>query len=126
MSTEQVAGVVSRLPFVALCTAYGVQVPGHEGRAGMVALTLQPNAAFDPARLFATIEHELIEAARPRLVRIVDRLQLTDSLKIIKHTLQADGMDLSRTGPLYVYDRAAATYTLVDHQDDLDARCALL
>ena len=79
----------------------------------------EPNAAFDPARLFATIEHELIEAARPRLVRIVDRLQLTDSLKIIKHTLQADGMDLSRTGPLYVYDRPRRTYVRITSPQEL-------
>jgi len=127
VSTEQVTDVLLQLPFVALATVYGVQVPGHEGRAGMAALTLQPGCAFDPGLLFQTVERELEGAARPRFLRIVERLQMTDSLKIVKHTLQAEGIELSRTGPLYVYDKQARTYALVAKDEaELAARCAAL
>lgn len=118
VSTEQVAGVVAALPFVEMCTVYGVQVPQQEGRAGMVAIKLREGAELDSQALFAAVEQHLIDAARPRFVRLVKELATTETMKLVKHPLQVEGIDLARTGPLYVYDRARRTYSLA-HAHDL-------
>lgn len=110
VSTEQVAAVLSQLPSVAMCAVYGVRVPGHEGRAGMAALMLRPGAEFDPAACFELVDKHLIAAAQPRFLRIVPELQLTETLKVKKQTLLDEGIDLDRTGPLYVYDRPSRSY----------------
>lgn len=121
VSTEQVAGVVAPLPFVEMCTIYGVQIPEQEGRAGMAAIKLRAGAAFDAQALFAAAEQHLIDAARPRFVRLVDELATTETMKLVKHPLQSAGIDLARTGPLYVYDRQQRTYSLVSTASELAA-----
>lgn len=110
VSTEQVAAVLSELPFVEMCAVYGVRLPGQEGRAGMAAIKLRPDQHLDPEALFAAVDQHLIDAARPRFVRIVSELQTTETLKIVKQPLLADGFEVSRTGPLYVYDKPRRTY----------------
>ncbi|MBL8636845.1 MAG: long-chain-acyl-CoA synthetase [Myxococcales bacterium] len=121
VSTEQVAAVLSELPFVEICAVYGVRVTGQEGRAGMAAIKLRAGSDFDPRALFVCIEKHLIDAARPRFVRLVSELHTTETLKIQKQPLLADGIDLLRTGPLYVYDRIAQSYKLVHEASQLAA-----
>lgn len=121
VSTEQVAAVLAELPFVAMCTVYGVRIPGQEGRTGMAAIQLQEGHSLDAAAVFSVCEQHLIEAARPRFVRVVDALQTTETLKITKQPLLADGIDLARTGPLYVYDKNHRTYVRIQDQQELSA-----
>jgi putative long chain acyl-CoA synthase len=126
VSTEQVAGVLGDLPFVEMCAVYGVRIAGQEGRAGTAAIRLRPGTTVDPDALFLAAEQHLIEAARPRFVRTVEDFRTTESLKIVKGALQNEGIDLGRTGPLYVYDKARRTYSLVETQADLEARLGSL
>ena len=119
VSTEQVAAVLSQLAAVAMCTVYGVRVPGHEGRAGMAALVLRPGAEFDPAACFELVEQHLIAAAQPRFLRLVRELPTTETLKFKKQALIDDGIDLARTGPLYVYDRAGRSYRRISDPSQL-------
>ena len=117
VSTEQVAAVLAELPFVEICTVYGVRVPGQEGRAGMAAIKLRDQHSFEPEETFRVIEQHLIDPARPRFVRLVDQLQTTETLKILKQPLLAEGIDLTRTGSLYVYDKLRRTYVCVDEAE---------
>ncbi len=78
----------------------------------MVAIKLREGAELDSQALFAAVEQHLIDAARPRFVRLVKELATTETMKLVKHPLQVEGIDLARTGPLYVYDRARRTYSL--------------
>lgn len=121
VSTEQVAAVLSELPFVEISTVYGVRIAGQEGRAGMAAIKLREGHSFDPAALFVCVEKHLIEAARPRFVRLVFDLQMTETLKIQKQPLLADGIDLGRIGELYVYDKGARSYRNVQEESQLEA-----
>jgi fatty-acyl-CoA synthase len=56
VSTQEVADALSDCPGVELINIYGVQVPQHEGRAGMAAIVMQPGQAFDPAGFYALTE----------------------------------------------------------------------
>jgi len=111
--------VLSQLPAVAMCTVYGVRVPGHEGRAGMAALVLRPGMEFDPAACFELVEQHLIAAAQPRFLRLVRELPTTETLKFKKQALIDDGIDLARTGPLYVYDRVGRSYRRISDPSQL-------
>ncbi len=117
MSTEQVAAVVARASFVQMATVYGVALPGHEGKAGMAAVEVRSGHAFDGAELYALCEANLSSAARPRFVRVVDRLETTETLKFKKTRLEADGADPARVhDAVFVYDEAGRTYAALDEE----------
>src|SRR5690606_12436218 len=73
VSTNDVQEQVSRAPGVLEAVAYGVEIPGADGRAGMVAIRVDER--FDPAKLREHIDATLPFYARPLFVRVrSDRL----------------------------------------------------
>ena len=46
VATTEVSQVVSKYPCIAEANIYGVKVPGHDGRAGMVALVFETGCPF--------------------------------------------------------------------------------
>jgi acyl-CoA synthetase (AMP-forming)/AMP-acid ligase II len=115
ISTEQVASVVMGVPFVEFCAVYGVSVERHEGRVGMAAIQVQEGEKFDGRAFFERMEEGLMPAGRPRFVRVVRHLEMTRTLKVIKHRLQEEGVDPAGfQDPLYWYNEARRTYTRVN------------
>ena len=55
-------------------TCYGVEVPGVEGRAGMVALA---GNNVDLDILAQSVTSQLPPFARPRFIRVTDKLDMT-------------------------------------------------
>ena len=108
VSTDQVAQVLDRAPFVRLAAVYGVAVPGREGRAGMAAIELREGASFDGAVMASLVEQHLTPPARPRWIRIVSSLAMTETWKPNKQRLAEEGPRTS--DPLYRYDDAAHAY----------------
>ena len=96
---------------VELINIYGVKVPGHEGRAGMAAIVMQPGHTFDPKTFYALTEARLPRYAAPQFVRVSSAADLTTTYKLRKVDLQRQGYDpRAFDDPLYVRDEAAATY----------------
>lgn len=117
VSTDQVTKLLSHVPFLSQVAVYGIQLPGHEGRIGMASAQLQPNTSFDGSFLFQFVEQQLMPAARPQFIRIVDNLSLTDTFKIKKFKLQQEGADPTVvTDPLYVYNAELSTYSPLSTQ----------
>jgi fatty-acyl-CoA synthase len=117
VSTQQVAEAVGCEPGVALCAAYGVALPGAEGRAGMAAVVLDPGAALDGATLFARVERELPAYARPVFLRVGDAPDLTGTFKLRKVELQKQGFDPSVTSdPIFYRDDERRSYQPLDAQ----------
>jgi len=108
VSTDQVAQVVEGAPFVRVAAVYGIVVPGREGRAGMAAVELREGTSFDGAALFAQVEQHLTPPARPRWVRVVRSLEMTETFKPTKLRLAEEGP--SGPDPIYRYDEAARAY----------------
>ena len=65
--------------------AYGVEIPGTEGRAGMIAI-LDPDNSLDLKKLYNGVSAKLPSYARPIFVRCVQQLDLTGDDAIIAHT----------------------------------------
>ena len=111
VSTELVARVVRALEGVAAAAVYGVRLPGREGRAGMAAIELVPYGTFDPEAAWDAVTRHLTPASRPRFVRVVAALPMTETHKVQKVRLQTEGADPGRVGdPLWWYDEAGRTY----------------
>lgn len=111
VSTTEVADVLGDFPGLDAVTIYGVKVPGHDGRAGMAALVLQPGASFDAAAFWALALERLPRYAAPLFVRLSATADMTGNYKLRKVDLQREGFDASQVrDPLYVRDDAAASY----------------
>lgn len=96
VSTMEVSEVLSAFPGVAEANVYGVQVPGKDGRACAVALTLQDGADLDPTKLGTYCKKELPSYAVPLIIRFVQAADLTGTFKHKKGDYKNDGMDPSK------------------------------
>ena len=130
VATNEVSDVVSKYPGVELANAYGVAVPGADGRAGMVAMTV--NEDFDMAGLAAHCHERLPAYAVPLFIRIQPKAETTGTFKFRKVDLVKEGFDLERIDdPVWFLEPVkkgtssalTATYVRMDesHQDTLAA-----
>lgn len=69
-----------------------LQVPDHEGRAGMAAI-VDPNNALDITTLAERFDKTLPPYARPIFIRVLQKMNMTGTFKIKKTELQEDGFD---------------------------------
>src|SRR5690606_39040110 len=70
VSTQEVADALGDFPGLELINIYGVLVPGHEGRAGMAAVLMQPGQQFDPQAFHTFASERLPHYAVPVFVRV--------------------------------------------------------
>ena len=73
------------------CVCYGVEIPGTEGKAGMVAI-FDPERSVDLELLAKQIRNKLPKYARPLFIRIIKDLPLTGTYKLMKNDLQKQGL----------------------------------
>lgn len=94
VATSEVSDAVSRYPGVSLANAFGVEVPGADGRTGMVAMTVD-----DTFRMEGLADHlrsSLPTYAVPLFLRIQPEATTTGTLKLQKGDLVREGFDLTR------------------------------
>ncbi|XP_034256250.1 long-chain fatty acid transport protein 4-like [Thrips palmi] len=113
VSTAEVETVMTGvlLPFgVRELAAYGVRVPGHEGRPGMAALA-DPERRADLDVLAKQLSRKLPSYARPLFVRLCTSLPMTGTHKVSKVPLQKEGFDaVTNDDPIFVFDSRTTTY----------------
>jgi acyl-CoA synthetase (AMP-forming)/AMP-acid ligase II len=109
ISTFEVQEQVSSWPPAAEVNAYGVQVPGTEGRAGMVAVVLR--GEFDGDSFREHVDSSLPPYARPLFVRVRERLETTGTFKLKKGELTQEGFDpCAVRDPIFFRDPAKNSY----------------
>jgi fatty-acyl-CoA synthase len=113
VSTTLVAEALCRCTGVTGAAAYGVAVPGTEGRAGMAAITTSTD--FDLARFRAELAPMLPAYARPVFVRICASLETTGTFKPVKARLAQEGYAPDESAdPIYVDDPPTGRFRRVD------------
>jgi fatty-acyl-CoA synthase len=113
VSTLEVAEALSGCPGVTDMVVYGVEVPGADGRAGMAAITAQPDLNLQA--LHSLARERLPSYARPLFVRLCRQIDVTETFKPKKQALMSEGFDPRATSdPIYVEDRAADAYLRLD------------
>ncbi len=111
MSTQEVAEYCATFMGVEMANVYGVSVPGADGRAGMLGLSLAQPVKFDGRAFYGFARAGLASYATPVFVRLLGEAQLTGTFKLRKVDLQAQGFDPSVTRDrLFVRDDALEAY----------------
>lgn len=111
VSTQEVADALGDFPGLELINVYGVQVPGHEGRAGMAALLMQPGQTFDPEAFYQLTTARVPRYAAPVFVRVCASADMTSTFKLRKVDLQRQGYDPQQfDDPLYIRDEDSGSY----------------
>lgn len=109
VSTSEVEAVISNLIDYKDAVAYGVEIKGQEGRAGMAAI-LDPNQSVDLDKLASGVKKMLPSYARPIFVRLLHKIDMTGTYKLRKVDLQKEGFDPSViSDPIYYLD-SSGTY----------------
>ena len=105
VATSEVAAAFTAFPGIADAVVYGVAVPGTEGAAGMAALVT--DGALDLTELREHLARALPVYARPKFLRIQNRVAVTATFKHQKTDLVREGFDPAATAAPIYFDNAA-------------------
>ena len=115
VSTNEVGEIINGFQDIEFCNVYGVEVPGADGRAGMVALRLSEGSELDIDGLAVHVARELPPYARPVFVRVQSEIEVTGTFKMVKGDLKREGYDIAGIDdPVYVMKPGSATYEALD------------
>jgi len=110
VASTKIEDAIYEAASVALCIAAGRADPDAPGiEVPIAAVQLQPGSSLDLAALSAAVV-TLPEYARPRRVRIVDELPMTDGFRPIKRSIR--DLDLSDGPDVLAWDSLAQRYTV--------------
>ena len=113
VSSQQVAQTLTACPGIVEAIAYGVSIPGAEGRAGMAALVIDETFSFEVFRRF--LGERLPQHARPIFVRLCKALEMTSTFKPLKPELVRESYDPTVTAdPIFVDDSASRSFVRLD------------
>jgi len=116
VSTAEVEVTVSKVLGGVGVVAYGVQIPGTDGRAGMVSI-LGDRASVDLEAALPNLINQLPGYARPLFYRFSDDLDMTGTYKLKKVALQAEGFDITKVSdPILFLDSRKETFIDLDQQ----------
>lgn len=88
--------ILNAHPQITLANVYGIDMPGVEGRAGMVVLALGERTQFDVAGFQSLVERSLPPYILPAFVRILRAVQTTGTFKLLKGELREQSYHLER------------------------------
>ncbi|OUS24494.1 long-chain-acyl-CoA synthetase [Gammaproteobacteria bacterium 45_16_T64] len=95
VSTTEVEMIVNQHESIAEAIAYGVEIPNTNGRAGMVAITLQPDVTeLDLQSLYDHLKSELPGYAVPLFIRILSKVDSTGTFKYQRTTLKKESYEI--------------------------------
>ena len=113
VSTTEVAATVCAFPDVDEAVAYGVTIPGSEGRVGMVAAVVRGN--FDLIAFRQYLVERLPEYARPLFLRFPGKIDVTGTFKSRKNDLAREAYDPNATADaIYFNDPVRHAFVKVD------------
>jgi acyl-CoA synthetase (AMP-forming)/AMP-acid ligase II len=103
VATTEVEAVANEYPGVEHSVAYGVEIVGTDGRAGMAALTLKDINDFDVAAFSRHLLEKLPAYAVPVFIRIREQEEITGTFKYRKVELKKEHYDLAQVDePMFV------------------------
>jgi len=112
VSTMEVSEVLSTFPGVVDANVYGVEVPGKDGRACMVAMTLEEGVELDAANFATYCRANLPSYSIPIFIRFLEAdINLTGTLKHQKVDYRNQGCDPSKVSDkMWWYNTSATNF----------------
>ncbi|MDX1817875.1 MAG: long-chain-acyl-CoA synthetase [Marinobacter sp.] len=113
VSTTEVENIIDGSGLVQEAIVYGVEIPGTNGKAGMVTLVPQNGGTdFDPNALARYLQDNLPPYAVPVFVRVTHEIEKTGTFKYRKVDIQKAGFTLERPHEeVYAWLPGTAGYT---------------
>lgn len=106
VSTQEVEGIFHHISDIEDCIVYGVEIPQHNGKAGMACITCsiaEETKIVEP--LYHSLAQQLPPYAIPLFIRIAPNTKTTDTFKHIKSHLKKEAFHLPEiTDKIYVVD----------------------
>ena len=116
VATSEVNDAIRECKGVLDATTYGVEVAGHDGRAGMSAIVVGDD--FDLAAFADRLTARLPSYAHPLFLRISASLDATETFKQKKHQLAREGFNPAVVAdPLYFRDAVSGAYRPLPAED---------
>jgi len=113
VATSEVAEALLTFGGIKEANVYGVDVVGHEGKAGMAVIVV--HGGFDPQLLYAHVCRQLRPCARPLFLRIRSEIEKTGTFKYRKVDRAEEGFDPDTVSePLYFCDDRQQAYVPLD------------
>ncbi|XP_053888238.1 long-chain fatty acid transport protein 6 isoform X2 [Malaclemys terrapin pileata] len=111
VATTEVSDVIGMLDFIQEANVYGVPVPDHEGKVGMVSVILKPNKSLDLEQMYEQVVTYLPGYACPLFLRLQETMEMTGTFKQQKFRLVREGFNPSAiTDPLYFLYSSKKSY----------------
>ena len=99
VSTNEVENIIDGSGLVEEAIVYGAEIPGTNGKAGMVTLVPQADIhQFEPDRLLSYLIDNLPPYAIPVFIRVTDAIEKTGTFKYRKVDIQKMGYSLEKDG----------------------------
>jgi acyl-CoA synthetase (AMP-forming)/AMP-acid ligase II len=115
VSTQEVENILDSHESILMSAVYGVEMPKHEGKAGMAAIKFDPAFGFKPAVISRFVKQVLPKYSIPIFIRIRENLEVTGSNKIRKSNLRKKGYNIKQIKePMYIWDASIGRYTKLD------------
>jgi acyl-CoA synthetase (AMP-forming)/AMP-acid ligase II len=103
VSTEEMETVINTFDQVEYSCAYGVLIPGAEGRAGMISFIIKGDDEFNLDRFSEFVNDKIPTYAIPIFLRIKKEFATTATDKIQKVKLKQDGYNVNEIeDPIYI------------------------
>jgi len=115
VATNEVSDVITRVTGIKEANVYGVAVPNHDGRAGMVSIVMKPECELSLEELYQVITKELPLYAAPIFARVQEEMEITSTFKHKKVTLVKEGFNPTLIkDPLYFRDDKQKKFVVLD------------
>lgn len=117
VATTQVEAQVNDFVQIEQSVAYGVELPHHDGRAGMVALTLNcPIHEFSASEFYLHVNAALPSYAQPIFVRLREQQDITGTFKYKKTELKKESFrPNAATETVLIKHPGQKSYTTLDN-----------
>ena len=102
VSTQEIENILNTHESILMSAVYGVEIPNHEGKAGMAAIKFNQTFGFKSEEISRFVLKVLPKYSLPIFFRIRQNLEVTGSKKIRKASLRKEGYNINEIkDPLY-------------------------
>lgn len=115
VSTTEVETLISSLTHLSECVCFGVEVPGNEGRACMLAIVEHPKHKLNLKDLLVKLKEQLPSYSIPIFIRMVHNLEYTATYKLQKQSLKKQAYNVKEVkDPIYMLNEKRTDYVLIN------------
>jgi acyl-CoA synthetase (AMP-forming)/AMP-acid ligase II len=111
VATTEVEAAAIKFAQTEDAVVYGIEIPGRDGRCGMLSYTVKQGEELDLAGLARHLQTKLPKYAVPRFMRVEQVQEVTGTFKHQKAKLKKQGYDLEQIEePLFYLSPTASTF----------------